>query len=96
MTCFKDLDPQNIIGHGEFSYYVDNVLKDPSVPYVGMRDAADFFKIAVTPKTFLNPANLQIFFESYKANNFAPIMKRFNMNNLNQIHAMKGYFDMIV
>lgn len=23
-TSFKDLDPANIIGHGEFSYYLDN------------------------------------------------------------------------
>jgi hypothetical protein len=44
----------------------------------------------------MNPVNLQIFFENYKEGNYAPILKRFAMDSEAQIHAMMGYFQMIV
>lgn len=71
-------------------------MKDKSVPYVSARDTADYFDLKLTPKSFMNPANLQIFFENYKAQNYAPILKRFAIKNIDEIHAFKGYFDLIV
>jgi hypothetical protein len=66
-TSFKDLDPQNIIGHGEFSYYLDNEYKGGKAGYINVVNSTDYFALKLTSKTFMNPVNLQVFFEQYKA-----------------------------
>ena len=65
-TCFKDLAPNNIIGHTEYSYYITNIIKDNTIPYISVTNTSAYFELAVTPKTFMNPSNLQIFFENYR------------------------------
>ena len=41
-TCFRDLDPVNIIGHGEYSYYVTNVL-NATGPFITTANTSDYF-----------------------------------------------------
>jgi hypothetical protein len=96
VNSFKDLDPLNIIGHGEFSYFLDNEYQGAKSQYITVQNATDYFALKLTSKTFMNPVNLQIFFENYKEGNYAPILKRFAMDSEAQIHAMMGYFQMIV
>ena len=63
ISSFRDLDPKNIIGHGEYSYYLENVLKSQNPPYIAVRTAATLFKLDINPQTLMNPANLQVFFD---------------------------------
>lgn len=72
------------------------MLKNPKVPYISISNASDYFTLQTTAKTFMNPANLQFFFDNYNEDNYASILKRFSLENELQIHALKGYFDMIV
>ena len=58
VNSLKDIDPDNVLGYGEFSYYVLNVMKDDSVPLIANSDVKDYFTLQPTPKTFMNPANL--------------------------------------
>jgi hypothetical protein len=34
ITSLKDIDPDNVLGHGEYSYYVVNVMKDDTIPFI--------------------------------------------------------------
>ena len=49
VSSFKEIDPQNIIGHGEYSYYLENVLKTANPPYISVRTAAQLFKLSLDP-----------------------------------------------
>jgi len=91
---FRDLDPKNIIGHGEYSYYLENVLKSQDPPYIAVRTAATLFKLDINPQTLMNPANLQVFYDQYRSGNYPSITKRFGVNQ-EQIYALVGYFEMI-
>ena len=82
ILSFKDLDPSNIVGHTEYSYYVQNILKDPSVPMISQDSAAGYFQLSTSPKSLMNPVNLQIFFENIRTNSFAPIQKRFSIESI--------------
>ena len=94
ISSFKDLDPQNILGHGEYSYYLENVLKSSNPPYISVRTASTLFKLDFNPQTLMNPANLQVFFDAYRSGNYPSITKRFSVSE-EQIDALWGYFDMI-
>jgi hypothetical protein len=67
-------------------------LKNPNVPLISLSDTSDYFTTSVTPKTFMNPANLKTIFESYADKDFSTLIKRFNFINETQINAMMGYF----
>lgn len=95
-TCFKDLDPDNIIGHGEFSYFLDNIYKGEGAKYININNVTDYFQLKLTPKSLLNPVNLHVLFDNYKSENYQAIMTRFGFANENEIAAIMGYFDMIV
>lgn len=58
-------------------------------------DIMDYFNPASTPKSFLNPVSLKVFFDYYDENNYPAIIKRFNMINENEIDALIGYFSVI-
>ena len=95
-TCFKDLDPLNIIGHGEFAYFIDNVYKDKGGQYIGIRNVTDYFTLQLTPKSLLNPANLYVLYDYYNSNNYQALMTRFGFADVAQIHAIMGYLDKVI
>lgn len=96
VTWFKDLDPENVIGNLEFSYYVKHNFSGGIVPAIPTTDVVDYFTASSTPKSFLNPVSLKVFFDCYDENNYKPIISRFNMINNNEIDAIIGYFNQIV
>lgn len=78
VTWFKELDPFNITGNIEYSYFLKNVYKK-NVEAIGLQDAQDYFSLAVNPKSFMNPVNIKSFLDNYEDNNYTPIIKRFNL-----------------
>jgi hypothetical protein len=48
-----------------------------------------------SPKSFLNPVNLKIFFDNYMEQNFQPILKIFNLATVTQIDSLIGYFHQV-
>lgn len=61
-----------------------------------MLNITSYFTPQATPQSFLNPVNLQIMFDSYNSGNYAAILKRFNLEDEETIHALMGYFRRIV
>ena len=66
------------------------------VPIIGVDDSADFFSLKQSPKSFLNPVNLKVFFDNYMEKNIPPIQKRFNLGTQTQIDSIIQYFNQIV
>lgn len=93
VTWFRDLDPDNVNGNLEFSYFVKNNFSGIPVPIIPTADVIDYFNPSSTPKSFLNPVSLKVFFDCYDENNYKPIISRFNMINYNEIDAIIGYFN---
>jgi hypothetical protein len=44
----------------------------------------------------MNPANLQVFYEKYEDKNYNAILKRFSVNDYEQIDSLMGYFEYII
>ena len=61
---------------------MEYILKDPTVPFITVANTTDYFRLKPDSKTFMNPVNLQIFFELYYENNYKAIMKRFAMHDV--------------
>lgn len=40
-------------------------MKDPNVPAISVNDVADYFNPSSSPKSFLNPVSLMVFFDNY-------------------------------
>jgi hypothetical protein len=94
VTWFKDLDPENINGTLEFSYYVQYNFSTTPIPIViPASDISDYFTPSSTPNSFLNPASIQVLFDYYDENNYKAIISRFNMMNFVEIDAIIGYFN---
>jgi hypothetical protein len=91
VVWFREVDPVNIIGDLEYSYYVNHTFKK-AVPVIGVSDVADYFALDSTPKSFLNPVNLKVFFDNYMEMNIPPILKRFNLETQTQIDSLISYF----
>jgi len=94
VTWFKDLDPENINGTLEFSYYVQYNFSTTPIPIViPASDISDYFTPSSTPKSFLNPASIKVLLDYYDENNYKAIISRFNMMNFVEIDAIIGYFN---
>jgi|LauGreDrversion4_2_1035121.scaffolds.fasta_scaffold330085_1 hypothetical protein len=91
ITWFREVDPNNIIGNLEYSYFIKNNFKK-NVTVIGVSDTQDYFALDSTPKSFLNPVNLKVMFDNYMEMNIPPIEKRFNLVSQTQIDSIIAYF----
>ncbi len=74
---FKDLDPDNIYFYGEFAYYVTYIQKKADETPLTQQQTIAYFTLSPTYGNFMNPANLQDFFDKYSEGNYGAILKRF-------------------
>jgi hypothetical protein len=69
------------MAQGEFAYYVQYIEKNTQEQEFTTSNASDFFSLDPSYKTFMNPANLQTFFDNYDDQNYGAISKRFTISD---------------
>lgn len=78
---FKDLDPENVMAYGEFAYYVKYIEMNNNENKFDTSNVAGFFDLETSFSNFMNPANLQVFFDKYADKNYDGILKRFSISD---------------
>lgn len=93
---FKDLDPANIYFYGEFAYYVKYIEKKTDENALTQEQTVAYFTLSPTFGNFMNPANLQDFFDKYSENNYGAILKRFGLTQNAHVDSLMGYFKYVI